>query len=80
MTMYLVRTNQPGMGVLSTNTSLSVSSYNVPTRSVANLVGRKHLLEGLKQTLYPSQASHERAAGLFGIGGQGKTQAALEFH
>ncbi len=80
ITMYLARASQ------LTNTDLPASrttssSFNVPTSSIAKFIGREDLLSSLKNILYPSPsaASHGRAAVLYGMGGQGKTQTALEF-
>jgi ankyrin repeat protein/tetratricopeptide (TPR) repeat protein len=79
MTMYLARANQLAKAPAPTPSSPGLLSFNVPTTSVANFIGREKILENLKRTLYHSSASHDRAAVLHGMGGQGKTQTALEF-
>jgi ankyrin repeat protein/tetratricopeptide (TPR) repeat protein len=76
VTMYLSRASQ--LATLAPS-SLALSTFNVPTASVANFIGRDTILENLKNTLYQNSSGHDRAAVLHGMGGQGKTQTALEF-
>ena len=77
--MYLSRARQLAETSTQAPLSLALSTFNVPTCSVGEFIGRKTILENLKHTLYPSSSGHNRAAVLHGMGGQGKTQTALEF-
>ena len=52
--------------------------FLVPKRRVARFVGRRGLLQSLKHFLTTRSANSPRVAVLTGLGGQGKTQIALE--
>ena len=55
--------------------------YEVPAMNVQYFVGRKHLLERIENHLQGGEKSNDRSktAVLLGMGGQGKTQLALEY-
>ena len=55
------------------------SYYEVPTRRVDGFVGREDILQRVDKALSESDGSGPRYAVLQGIGGQGKSQVALEY-
>jgi ankyrin repeat protein/tetratricopeptide (TPR) repeat protein len=79
VTIYLSRASQLTQPTAFSSSSLPLSTFNVPTTSVADFIGRDTILENLKITLCQTISGHDRAAVLQGMGGQGKTQTALEF-
>jgi hypothetical protein len=54
-------------------------AYNVPKRRVRGFVGREDCLERLKRSVLDPIDSSTRIIVIRGMGGQGKTQIALEF-
>lgn len=79
ITLYLTRESY---GILSTGSLPEPgSSFDIPRRNVFKFVGRENILALLKEKLDPTHTpSGQSSLVLYGMGGQGKTQIALEFY